>query len=288
MKESRFESPLRYPGGKACLFPFFSKLFIENDLIGINYAEPYAGGAGLALKLLFNECVNEIYINDYDCLVYSFWNSILKSNDRFCEWVESVDVNIENWNYYKRIQNNPQEYSSFEIAQAFFFLNRTNISGIIKGWHIGGLLQKGKYKINARFNKMDLIRRIKRIKLFKDRIHISNKDGVQFISSLNKNNKKFMIYIDPPYVEKGSNLYLNFYKQKDHVLLSRKIRKIDHYWILSYDNTNFILDLYANKNKTVYELSQSTSNRMGKEILIFSNSISYSNSMKILRNSREV
>ena len=61
---SPYESPLRYPGGKACLFPFISNLFYENNLIGTSYAEPYAGGAGLALKLLFNEYVNKIYINE--------------------------------------------------------------------------------------------------------------------------------------------------------------------------------------------------------------------------------
>ena len=54
-KESRFHSPLRYPGGKARIFPFVSNLIYENNLIGCSYAEPYAGGAGLALRLLFEE-----------------------------------------------------------------------------------------------------------------------------------------------------------------------------------------------------------------------------------------
>lgn len=283
MEESRFESPLRYPGGKACLYPFFSQLFRENDLIGISYAEPYAGGSGLALKLLYNEFVSEIYINDYDYLIYSFWKSILTSNERFCEWIESVEININNWRYYKEIQKNPKMYSQFQVAQALFFLNRTNISGVIKGGPIGGLKQIGKYKINARFNKTDLIKRIKRIEKFKNRIHISKKDGVKFIKQLNKSKENIFIYLDPPYVNKGSDLYLNFYKKKDHELLSKNIEMIKHQWILSYDNTEFIANLYNKKNKLIYDLSQSASNRMGQEILIFSNLISFDESMRNLK-----
>jgi DNA adenine methylase len=91
-RQSQFESPLRYPGGKACIFSFITKLFYENNLIGTNYAEPYAGGAGLALKLLYNEYVNEIHINDFDRAIYCFWNVIMSDNVRFCDWIENVKV----------------------------------------------------------------------------------------------------------------------------------------------------------------------------------------------------
>lgn len=284
MDDSRFESPLRYPGGKACLFPFFSKLFYENDLIGCEYAEPYAGGAGLALKLLFNEYVNKIHINDFDYSIFSFWKIIIESNTRFCDWIEGVQINIENWKYYKHIQKNTEEYSQFEIAQSLFFLNRTNISGIIKGGPIGGLKQEGKYKIDARFNKQDLLKRIKKIEKFKDRIFVSNHDGLKFINQLNHKQQNIFIYLDPPYVHKGADLYLNFYKQNDHKNLAKKVGTIKHKWITSYDNNHFIMELYKNRDKIIYDLSQSASNRIGTEILIFSNELSYVESKNNLKN----
>ena len=80
----KFYSPLRYPGGKNCIFKFVSSLFHENDLVGCSYAEPYAGGCGLALRLLFEEYVEKIYINDLDVAIYAFWVSILERNDDFC------------------------------------------------------------------------------------------------------------------------------------------------------------------------------------------------------------
>ena len=68
-----FRSPLRYPGGKTCIFKFVTKLLEENDMVGTNYAEPYAGGAGLALRLMMDEYVNEIVINDLDPSIYACW-----------------------------------------------------------------------------------------------------------------------------------------------------------------------------------------------------------------------
>ena len=44
-------SPLRYPGGKAQLFPLVRDIIVANRLNGATYIEPFAGGAGLALKL---------------------------------------------------------------------------------------------------------------------------------------------------------------------------------------------------------------------------------------------
>lgn len=283
-RHSQFESPLRYPGGKACIFPFISNLFYENSLLGVNYAEPYAGGSGLALKLLFNEYVNEIFINDYDYSIFSFWNSILESNQRFCDWIEDVEIDIENWRYFKSVQKNPDEYSQFELGQAIFFLNRTNISGVIKGGPIGGLEQTGKYKINARFNKSDLIKRIERIDKFKHRIRISNLDGIRFIKSLDKNSKNTFIYLDPPYVHKGADLYMNYFKKKDHENLARQVEKINHKWLVSYDNNDFILKLYDNQPRLRYSLSQSASNRVGNEILIFSEHLNFNNSIEKLKN----
>lgn len=283
-RHSQFESPLRYPGGKACIFPFISNLFYENNLLGVNYAEPYAGGSGLALKLLFNEYVNEIFINDYDYSIYSFWYSILESNQRFCDWIEDAEIDIENWQYFKSVQKNPDDYSQFEIAQAIFFLNRTNISGVIKGGPIGGLEQKGKYKINARFNKSDLIKRIQRIANFKHRINISNLDGLRFIRNLNKNSQNTFIYLDPPYVHKAADLYMNYFKKKDHENLARQVENINHKWLVSYDNNDFILNLYEKKQRLRYSLSQSASNRIGNEILVFSEQLKFINSIEKLKN----
>lgn len=280
---STYYSPLRYPGGKNCIFPFVSKLFYENQLIGSSYAEPYAGGAGLALRLLFEGYVEHIYINDLDKALYSFWKSIINNPREFCEWIEHVDVSIENWHKYKEIQNHSSSVDCFELGKSTFFLNRTNISGVIKGGIIGGQKQTGIFKIDARFNKKDLISRIIRISNIKDRITVSNLDGLEFIGKLSKKKEDIFIYLDPPYFQKGSDLYMNFYSEEDHKKLSKFVHKMKKLWMVSYDNHEFILNLYSNSKKIVHKLSQSASNRVGDEILIFSEKVHYIDSIRELK-----
>ncbi|MGV6945162.1 DNA adenine methylase [Sphingobacterium sp. CZ-2] len=281
--KSNHYSPLRYPGGKNCIFSFVSKLFYENNLIGSSYAEPYAGGAGLALRLLFEGYVNHVYINDLDRSIYSFWSTILNRSTEFCNWLNEVEISIENWNLYKGLQRRSYELDEFELAKSTFFLNRTNVSGVIKGGVIGGQEQKGKYKINARFNKADLIERIKKIAELKDRITLSCMDGLVFIEKMNKIKEEVFIYLDPPYYQKGADLYMNFYSNNDHKKLSKHVLKMKKRWMVSYDHHDFILNLYAQERKIVYKLSQAASNRIGDEIIVFSKDIEFGESMKALK-----
>jgi len=275
-------SPLRYPGGKNCIFKFVSNLFDENDMQGVSYAEPYAGGAGLALRLLFEEYVDRIYINDFDESIYSFWKTIVEDADSFCSWISDVDVSMETWHQSKKVLKTAHGISCFKRAKATFFLNRTNVSGVIKGGVIGGLRQQGKYKINARFNKTDLIFRIQKIARFKNRILISNLDGIDFVKKLNNRKKDIFIYLDPPYFQKGAGLYMNAYTEEDHKKLSQYVHQMKKKWMVSYDNHEFILNLYKRHPKLLYKLSQSTSNRVGDEVLIFSDKISFFDSMRNL------
>ncbi|MCF8057263.1 MAG: DNA adenine methylase [Desulfocapsa sp.] len=279
---STYYSPLRYPGGKNCIFPFISRLFYENQLIGAGYAEPYAGGAGLALRLLFEGYVEHIYINDLDKSIYAFWKCIIDNPDEFCEWIDKVDISIDNWQKYKNIQRKSETDKLIELAKSTFFLNRTNISGVIKGGIIGGINQSGKYKIDARFNRQGLIDRIQKLKSVKNRISVSNLDGLHFVKNIDNKQEEILIYLDPPYLQKGANLYMNFYSKNDHKQLSKKVLKLKKNWIVSYDNHEFILNLYADHRKIVYELSQSASNRMGDEIFIFSDKLNFTNSVNSL------
>jgi len=279
---SNFYSPLRYPGGKNCIFPFVSSIFYQNQLIGINYAEPYAGGAGLALRLLFEGYVDHIYINDYDKSIFALWDCIINRSSEFCEWIDRIDVTISNWYKYREIQTTTGAVDHFELAKSTFFLNRTNVSGIIKGGVIGGQKQNGKYRIDARFNKAELINRIQKIADIRTRISISNLDGLPFIKKMNSKKEDIFIYLDPPYYQKGAELYMNFYTIKDHVKLSQQISKLKKTWMVSYDNNEFIKNLYVKKDIVSYKLSQSTSNRIGEEIFVFSDRLDFCNSINKL------
>lgn len=287
MKPTHY-SPLRYPGGKNCIFPFISKFFYENDLVGIPYAEPYAGGAGLALHLLIEGYVSKIYINDLDPCIYLFWKAILNRTDEFCQWIESVPVNLDTWRYYKEKYKKGVEVDEFEIAKCTFYLNRTNISGVLDAGPIGGYSQTAKYKIDARFNKKDLIKKIRIIESRKRDILLSNYDGIEFIKSLNRKHSDVFIYLDPPYVEKGHFLYMNCFKEEDHIQLSRFVSKINKKWMVSYDMNDLILQNYSKWNMIQYQLLQCTSNCKKNEILVFSEGLEFSESMNELAEAKVI
>jgi DNA adenine methylase len=248
-------------------------------LVGCSYAEPYAGGAGLALRLLFEEYVDRIYLNDLDRSIYAFWLAVLTKTEALCEWINSVDVSMASWRTYKEIQQSAAEADLFDLAKSTFFLNRTNVSGVIMGGVIGGREQLGKFKIDARFNKFDLISRIQKISRFRDRIVLSNLDGIGFVRKMDAKRESVFIYLDPPYFQKGADLYMNFYVESDHRRLASFVHKMKKRWMISYDHHEFILGLYAAERKVLYRLSQSASNRVGNEVLVFSEALRYTQSM---------
>jgi len=272
----KFYSPLRYPGGKNKLAKFIALICIKNNVSG-QYIEPYAGGAAVALYLLMNNHVSKIVINDIDRSIYAFWYAILKHTNKFCNLINKTEVNVENWKKFKEIQKNKKTADLFELGFSTFFLNRTNVSGIIDGGIIGGVNQDGKYKINCRFNKKELIERIKEIALHKKNIKIFNLDALDLIEKINKKsiNSKMIFYFDPPYYMKGESLYLNHYKHKDHKKVSDRIKKIKNAkWIVSYDNTPEIKKLYNNCQKKEYSFYHTAREaKIGKEILFFCRSL---------------
>jgi len=266
-------SPLRYPGGKAFLFPFFDKVIKEHGLKNLTYIEPFAGGAGAALALLFSEKVNKIVINDLDKTIYSFWKSAIFNSEKFIKKVYSTPITIKERQRQKAIYNNPKS-SQFDLGFATFFLNRTNMSGILDGGVIGGEKQKGKYKIDARFNKEKLAEKIHKLSLYKNRISVFNKDGVKLIHDyLNKKNT--FIYLDPPYYEKGAALYLNHYKKDDHEMLAEQLNQnANAFWLLTYDDKKEIKSLYEDRKIVKFSLNYNAyKTRKGKEILIMSDAL---------------
>ncbi|EKO4095991.1 DNA adenine methylase [Salmonella enterica] len=279
-------SPLRYPGGKAAIQDMISAIICSNNLNGAHYAEPYAGGGGLALSLLFKQYIHEIHLNDLDRSVWSFWHSILNETEQFIDKIMETSVTIEEWHKQRYIQNNKDKYNDFELGFSSFFLNRTNRSGIIlKAGVIGGLEQKSKYLLDCRFNKKGLIDRIKRVEKYKHRIHLYNKDAIDFMNEIDEYMpKKSMFCIDPPYFDKGSLLYTNFYNVEDHKKVSEAILGLKHPWLLTYDNALEINELYNDCARYTYPLNYSAATkRVGTELLITQDGILIPDNLGITR-----
>lgn len=280
MANPRNQSPLRYPGGKACLTPFITSLAQRNEVQGGTYIELYAGGAGAALNLLYNGIFNRIHINDYDYSIYSFWHSILNETDAFIKLIEETPVNLDEWHRQKLIFSQGRHNEPLILGFATFYLNRTNRSGIIfRAGPIGGYEQRGNYLIDVRFNKKGLIERIKKVASFANQIHLTNDDATEIIRDIHQihnNLDNSFLYLDPPYYCKGKHLYLNNYGHDGHQSLATEMAQVDQNlrWLISYDNTPEIIALYSQKRLATFDLNYTLQEkRFGSELLIFSENL---------------
>jgi DNA adenine methylase len=268
---NNFKTPLRYPGGKQKLAPFILEILNENKLNG-HYVEPYAGGAGVAIDLLLSKKVNHIHLNDSDFAIYAFWHSILNKPEEFCSLISSASLTVDEWKKRRDIVKKKDKRKLLELGFSVFYLNRCNRSGVLNGGVIGGLDQTGNYKIDARFNRNDLIRRVETIAIFKDKISITNFDAEYYIRNYIPNlPSNTLVYLDPPYYGAGDELYLNSYEKGDHARLAKVIQKeIKHKWVLSYDGVPEILSLYTERNHFLYDLQYSVERvYKGKEVFVF-------------------
>ncbi|RJQ36699.1 DNA adenine methylase [Candidatus Parcubacteria bacterium] len=272
----KFYSPLRYPGGKNELAKFIAKICERNDING-HYVEPYAGGASVALHLLFEGYVSEITINDKDRAIYAFWYSAVHRSEELIKLIRATRVNITTWKRQRAILQNKENEPLLKLGFATFFLNRTNVSGILNGGPIGNIHQTGEYKLNCRFNKKELIKRIKKIAKHKSKIHVKHMDAMDLVRKIARRleNKKTIFYLDPPYYLKGESLYMNHYDKDDHVAVGKVVRSIKGVrWIVSYDDHAEIRKIYAGlRSKRHHLLHTARGPRVGKEILFFSSGL---------------
>ena len=278
-------SPLRYPGGKTKLAPFLSHTILINQIKNPIFCEPFAGGAGLSLKLLLEGKIERIILNDVDQGIYSFWYAVFFDMQRLIDKITEIEVSLEERERCKKVLfecSNSGKTSgyNFDLEFATFFLNRVNVSGIIKGGAIGGIKQEGKFKIDSRFGKTGLIAKILKLAEFRDKVRLFNLDVIEFINSVllcddavGRKDDLF-IFLDPPYFRQGKTLYSEFYRAEDHFCLASIIKKklSDFYWVLTYDNESFIFDLYKNFNPKRFCLQYSASAKITATELMFSSS----------------
>ena len=249
----KFDSPLRYPGGKAALAPFLTETIALNGVSNCAYFEPFAGGAGAALRLLRKGIVSEAYINDLDPCVAAFWRAALGEPNRFSDAIMSVRLDVGEWKRQRAIYLSQDASKPFDLGFATFYLNRCNRSGVLFGAApIGGYEQIGKWKIDARFYRESLAERVTELGRLSERIHLSNMDAHRFLLEKlprGRGRARVFTYLDPPYWEKGNRLYFNSYSSQDHRALARYMQSQKALkWVMSYDDSPLIWDIYTRSN----------------------------------------
>lgn len=279
MYSNKLYSPLRYPGGKARFAPFIAEVMRANGLVGGHYLEPFAGGAGVALELLFDGHATHIHINDLDPAVFAFWSAATTDPDGILKLLRDTPITMEQWHHWRSVMlAQDPALSLAERGFATLFVNRTNRSGILKGGVIGGKAQTGTYKLDARFSKEMIATRLERIAINAGRISVYCEDAFLLLGRAAEFlPEQSLIYLDPPYYVKGRGLYRNFYKHDDHLQIAELLQsaEFERPWVVSYDSAPEICEMYSQNEALTYGLHYTAQARyVGDEVMFFKEGIS--------------
>ncbi len=268
-------SPLRYPGGKRRLVPYVAAALVANDLRPGLFVEPFAGGASVSLELLHADLVERIAIADSDPMVAAFWQTVFEDADWLCRRVENTTIDLETWRRVKR-----GRYTSRRaLAFACLFLNRTSFNGALhrRAGPIGGQEQASDYKLDCRFPRETLVRRIRACEQLGDRVAFVHSDDVghtiaQARSLARRKDWSTFFYFDPPFWAKSDLLYRHSFQGWQHEEFAEKLLWLQDPWLLSYDPAPEIERLYSEhqgvQSMTVELLYTAARRSAGREIVV--------------------
>ncbi len=271
-------TPLRYPGGKGWLLDYVQRFIRKNTLEISEIVEPYAGTAAVSIGLLKSDMVQEAIICESDYLITSFWNAVKYKLFDFVESVKSIEISMETWYSLRKYldENPPANSNVVEVATAFLFFNRTNYSGIINAGPIGGKSQKSVYSLGCRFNKERIIKRLLDLEPVMGMVKVIQGDGLQFMEKIVSDRKleKPLFYVDPPYYYAGKELYRDYFDDDNHRELASFLLDLKYPWLLSYDDADFIKELYKDtKNAQIYTDYQANKLKDKEKELLISNKV---------------
>lgn len=270
-------SPLRYPGSKRKLFNYLERVLTHNNSAPQVLVEPFVGGGSIFINFLLRHKEGKVIIADKDELVYSFWKILFAEPSYLINFVKKTRVNLKTFDQYRYISSHPKEFDRKKLAEACLFLNRTSFSGILNNsaGPIGGRGQKSIYKINCRFGRENLIKKIKSISAFKNKVVVlpyNWEETLKYVAEKDKYKKaRLLYYFDPPFYKKADQLYRHHFDEASHKNLRDKLMKLKQPWILSYDRAQEIQNLYSaftRINVSMPYSINSPAKRLEKELII--------------------
>lgn len=237
------KSILRYPGGKIRLTPFIVESLQLNHNKCDVFAEPFCGGASIAINMLENKLAQKIAINDFDPLVASLWRCVFHPDD--AQWlaqvIQTIPITLEEWDTQRAIESSDTR----TLALKCLFLNRTTFNGILhrNAGPIGGRAQKNR-TLDVRFNRNFLSQRILALSKWHESVKVYNLPWIDFCKQTHKNHKSPFFYLDPPYYFKAAKLYHHTFDHEQHCALRDYLSELKAPWLLSYDDAEEVRKLY--------------------------------------------
>lgn len=259
------KSPLRYPGGKSRAVDLISTLIPDYE----EFREPFLGGGSVFIYAKQRFPSKKYWINDIYFELFKFWEMTQKDVDTLIEqiykWREKYPIGKE---LYKFLNENMEKFSDLEKAAAFFVYNRITFSGTT----LSGGYSEGAF--TGRFTESS----IKRLNEFARIINGSTITNLDYEEIIKKDGENVFIFLDPPYYSATkSALYGkngDLHKTFNHVRFAENMKNCQHKWLITYDDSEYIRELFSFANiipwNLVYGMRNinKNSDQTGKELFI--------------------
>ncbi len=240
------KSPLRYPGGKSRSIKVIAPLIPDFK----EFREPFLGGGSVFVYAKQRYPKKKYWVNDLYFELYKFWEQSQSNLDAVITQVNQWKAEFEEGKKLHRfLIDNIRKFSDIEIASAFFVLNRITFSGTSES---GGFSNQAYEK---RFTPSS-IERLKKLQYVLPDTQITNFDYKKVVESEGEN---VFIFLDPPYYSatksalygKNGNLHKGF----DHERFAETMKNCPHKWLITYDNSDYIKDMFSFANIFTWELT---------------------------------
>lgn len=259
------KSPLRYPGGKSRAVDLISTLVPNFD----EFREPFLGGGSVFLYLKQKFPDKKFWVNDLHYSLFKFWemcqHDVSAVIDKVYEWRNQFKKGKD---LHRFLTDNIPKFNDLETAAAFFIFNRITFSGTSES---GGYSEQA---YHGRFTESS----IHRLKQFGKVISNTTITNIDFQEVIEADGENVFLFLDPPYYSatksalygKNGNLHKGF----DHSRFAETIKKCNHNWLITYDDSEYIRELFSFANIISWDLTYgmrnvtNTSDQIGKELFI--------------------
>jgi len=259
------KSPLRYPGGKSRAVETIAKLLPDFD----EFREPFLGGGSVFVYVKQRFPKKKYWINDLYLELYKFWSMTQKDVNalinKVYEWRKQYPIGKE---LFQFLNKNINSFNDLEKAAAFFIFNRVTFSGTTLS---GGYSESA---FTGRFTESS----IQRLNDLAKVINGSTITNYDYEKVVQKDGENVFIFLDPPYYSATkSALYGkngNLHKSFDHKRFAENMRNCPHKWLITYDDSEYIRELFSFANIVPWNLTYGmrnitdSSNQNGKELFI--------------------
>jgi len=261
------KSPLRYPGGKSRAI----KQILPHIPLNIReYREPFLGGGSvyLAVHSTFKLLVSRYWVNDLNYDLYCFWCAVQNNLDLLVTRIWELRHAFTDGRLLYLYLKEGDHQTELDRAVRFFVLNRITFSGVADA---GGYSEQAYEK---RFTGSSIQRLAKLAGSF-THTRITHSD---YENALLQEGDDVFIFLDPPYLSTvGSRLYGvrgSLHTEFDHQRFAALMRGCPHRWLITYDDSPEIRDLFSFAKIIEWELQYGMNNftqgvaAKGKELLI--------------------